>query len=41
MFGEDYMLLSGGRTNYWHEVIASELDRGEEGRRVRVGNPTI
>ena len=30
------MLLSGGRVNYWHSVIASELDRLEEGLRVRV-----
>ena len=33
--GEDLMLLSGGRVNYWHSVIASELDRVEEGTRVR------
>ncbi len=32
--GEDYMLLSGGGVNYWHSVIASELDRLEEGMRV-------
>ena len=30
------MLLSGGRVNYWHSVIASELDRLEEGMRVRM-----
>ena len=34
--GEDLMLLSGGGVNYWHSVIASELDRVEEGTRVRV-----
>ncbi len=34
--GEDYMLLSGGGVNYWHEVIASSLDRVEEGTRVRM-----
>ncbi len=34
--GEDDMLLSGGGVNYWHEVIASELDRVEEGTRVRM-----
>ena len=33
---EDLMLLSGGGVNYWHEVIASELDRVEEGTRVRM-----
>ncbi len=30
------MLLSGGGVNYWHSVIASELDRVEEGTRVRM-----
>ena len=34
--GEDLMLLSGGGVNYWHSVIASELDRAEEGTRVRI-----
>jgi hypothetical protein len=34
--GEDLMLLSGGGVNYWHKVIASELDRVEEGTRVRM-----
>ena len=34
--GENLMLLSGGGVNYWHSVIASELDRVEEGTRVRV-----
>ena len=34
--GEDLMLLSGGGVNYWHEVIASELDRIEAGTRVRM-----
>ena len=33
---EDYMLLSGGGVSYWHLVIASELDRIEEGTRVRM-----
>ena len=28
------MLLSGSGVNYWHEVIASSLDRVEEGTRV-------
>ena len=30
------MLLSGGGVSYWHEVIALELDRVEEGTRVRM-----
>ena len=34
--GEDMMLLSGGGVNYWHKVIVSELDRVEEGTRVRM-----
>ena len=34
--GEDDMLLSGGGVNYWHEVIATSLDRVEEGTRVRM-----
>ena len=34
--GEDLILLSGGGVNYWHSVIASELDRVEEGTRVRL-----
>ena len=34
--GEDLMLLSGGGVNYWHSVIASELERVEEGTRVRI-----
>ena len=34
--GEDLMLLSGGEVNYWHSVIASEVDRVEEGTRVRM-----
>lgn len=34
--GEDDMLLSSGGVNYWHSVIASELDRVEEGTRVRI-----
>lgn len=36
MFGKNLMVLSGGRVNYWHSVIASELDRLEEGMRVRM-----
>ena len=34
--GKDLMLLSSGGVNYWHEVIASALDRVEEGTRVRM-----
>ena len=34
--GEDLILLSGGGVNYWHKVIASALDRVEEGTRVRM-----
>ena len=34
--GEDLMILSSGGVNYWHEVIASALDRVEEGTRVRL-----
>ncbi|MBR5366400.1 MAG: carbohydrate ABC transporter substrate-binding protein, partial [Clostridia bacterium] len=34
--GEDLMLLSSGGLNSWHEVIASALDRVEEGTRVRM-----
>ena len=34
--GEELMLLSSGGVNYWHEVIASALDRVEEGTRVRM-----
>ena len=34
--GEDDILLSGGGVNYWHEVIASALDRVDEGTRVRM-----
>ena len=30
------MLLSSGGVSYWHEVIASNLDRVEEGTRVRM-----
>ena len=30
------MLLSDGGVNYWHSVIASELDRVEEGTRVEI-----
>ena len=33
--GEDLMILSSGGVNYWHSVIVSELDRVEEGTRVR------
>lgn len=35
------MLLSGGGVNYWHSVIASELDRLEEGMRVRMEKPSV
>ena len=31
------MLLSSGGVNYWHKVIASKLERVEEGTRVRMG----
>ena len=34
--GEDLTLLSGGGVNTWHAVIASELDRIEEGTTVRM-----
>lgn len=34
--GEDYMLLSGSGVNYWHKIISTELDRVEEGTRVRM-----
>ncbi len=33
------MLLLGGGVNYWHEVIASQLDRVEGGTRVRTETP--
>ena len=36
MFGKNLMVLSGGGVNYWYSVIASELDRVEEGTRVRL-----
>ena len=34
--GEDLMLLSSGGVNYWHKVIASKLERVEEGTRIRM-----
>ena len=33
--GADEVLVSGG-VNYWHKIITSELDRVEEGTRVRL-----
>ena len=33
------MILSSGGVNYWHKVIASQLDRVEVGTRVRTETP--
>ena len=33
--GDDLVLLSNSGINYWHQVIVTELDRVEEGMRVR------
>ena len=34
--GEDEVLLSSGGVSYWHQVIVTELDRVNEGTRVRM-----
>ena len=39
--GEDLTLFSGGGVNYWHSIIASELDRVEKGSGVRMEKPSV
>ncbi len=39
--GEDLMLLSSCEVNYWHSIIASELDRVEKGSGVRMEKPSV
>ncbi len=33
---DDLALVNGGTLNYWHKIIINELDRIEEGTRVRM-----
>ncbi|MBR4742925.1 MAG: hypothetical protein IK082_01895 [Oscillospiraceae bacterium] len=33
---DDLVLVNGGTLNYWHKIITTELDRVEEGTRVRM-----
>jgi len=33
---DDLVLVSSGSLNYWHKIITTELDRVEEGTRVRM-----
>ncbi|MBR6934216.1 MAG: hypothetical protein IKH41_01870 [Clostridia bacterium] len=34
--GDDLVLVNTGTLNYWHKIITTELDRVEEGTRVRI-----
>ena len=35
---DDLVLVNSGTLNYWHKIIVTELDRVEEGTRVRMEN---
>ena len=40
--GDDLVPVNSGTLNYWHKIIVTELDRVEEGTRVRMEkNETI
>lgn len=32
---DDFVLVNSGTLDYWHKIITTELDRVEEGTRVR------